>query len=454
MPSSGVTSDQWWDDDEFQDRLTVLLVQDHQTLKSCSSLLTPEDFRPQRGAQGGRARYLVAERALEHYEKHHEPLGKLLRADVLEYAARLNLSGIQVNELKEYLKKIATQRPTAASAIVDKVIFFKSAVLKKAGIDELIDTQNAGLLTDEKWQEISARAMAASRGELKAVDYLETLEARISRRNLESRRARAPWTFIDPLDSMIRCVGPGQLGLILAPYKRGKSLMLLWLAAACALQRLNTLYVTLEDTRDLVEDRLDSIATRIPVRNLGTHPQTLRSRFTRFRNMVRAKMDILDGTEGGVTVARIEKAILERRDQGFITNALLVDYDEEITPMHRYKDKRFELDEVYRSLRQLMAKYHMIGWTAAQTVRGTRGMKILSGDTAAEDIGKMKKVTCALSLGKGEWTDDSIYIWVAAHKCDAMNIGCEIVPDLKRMLIYDREATRQSMKEHAVDDDI
>ena len=77
-------------------------------------------------------------------------------------------------------------------------------------------------------------------------------------------------------------------------------------------------------------------------------------------------------------------------------------------------------------------------------------MKILSGDKVAEDIGKMRKVTCGLSLGKGEWTEDSIYLWVAASKVDRMDVGCEIVSDMRRMLIFDREATRKAMKEHAV----
>ncbi len=38
--------ERWWDDEEFQDKLTALLIYDHQTLKSCASLLTPDDFKP------------------------------------------------------------------------------------------------------------------------------------------------------------------------------------------------------------------------------------------------------------------------------------------------------------------------------------------------------------------------------------------------------------------------
>ncbi|MEN6603116.1 MAG: hypothetical protein ABFD86_11940 [Bryobacteraceae bacterium] len=62
----------------MQDRLVALLLTDATTLKACAPLLDPEDFRPLQSSRNGRARWITAERALEHYEKYHEPLGKLV----------------------------------------------------------------------------------------------------------------------------------------------------------------------------------------------------------------------------------------------------------------------------------------------------------------------------------------------------------------------------------------
>jgi len=446
-------SESWWDDADFQDHLVALLLQDPITLKSCGALLNPNDFKPIRGMRNGRARWIVAERALEHYEKYHEPLGKLTRSDVIEYATRLNLGANQISELRDYIRFLTTKiRVSAPDALVEKVIRYKSQRLKASAIQELVDLQASGQLTDEKWHEIYQKALVGTSSGTKTTDYFETLEDRLERRRTENVRSRVPWTFIDPLDSMVRTIGPQQLGLILAPYKRGKSLMLLWLAAAYILQRLNVLYVTLEDTRVVCEDRLDSIITHVPLKSLSEYPKTVRRRFNRYKNMIKTRLKIFDGTEGGITVARIEQVLLAERDRGFVANALIVDYDEEIVPVRHYKERRFELDETYRLLRQLAARYNLVTWTAAQTQRDTRHLKILSGDRVAEDIGKIKKVTCAISMGKGEWTDDSIYLWIAAHKCDSMDIGCEIVPDLKRMLIYDREATRKAMKANSVEE--
>ena len=442
-------SERWWDDPTFQDNLVALILQDGPTLKSCGSLLSPEDFRPPKGTPDGRSRWMVAERALEFYERHREPLGKLARADILQYADQLSLGASHLGELKTYLDRILKLRPTAPDALVEKVVHFKGETLKAAALDEMIDLQAAGQLTDEKWNELSARALAAHNGHLETTPYLSTLETRIERRSNERHQARIPYTFIGPLDAMGHTVGPKQLGMVLAPYKRGKSLFLLWLAVAFARQRLNVLYCTLEDPKSVVEDRLDSIASNIPLKNLVARPIALRGRFERFRKMIRAQIDIYDGTEGGTTMARLESLVLARRDEGFPTDVLITDYDEEIVAAQKYKEKRFETDEVYRSYRRLCSKYNMIGWLAAQTQRDTRHLKILSGDKVAEDIGKMRKVTCGISMGKGDWTPDSIYLWVAAHKTARMEVGCEIVPDLASSMIYDEEATRKAARANA-----
>ena len=448
-------SDRWWDDEEFQDRLCALLVADHATLKACAALLSPEDFRPLRGSRHGLQRSVVVERALEYYKKYRDPIGNLARADVLEYAGMLNLTRARINDLKEYLLFIEKLRPKAPDAISDKVVRFKSQVIKAAAVQEMVELQSSGQLTDEKWAEISARVTSAKNGLTDAVDYLATFDARRDRRAHEANGGnRVPHTFIDPLDSMVKCVGPRELGLVLAPYKRGKSMFLIWLAVAYALQKLNVLYFTLEDPLHVVEDRLDAVITRIPIKNLHEFPVHAGQRFERFRKQLRAQIHVYDGTGEAMTVARMESVVQRERDLGFIPGAVIADYDEKISPSRHYKEKRFEIDEVYQDYQRSIANHDVVGWLAAQTQRNTRHLKILSGDTAAEDIGKARKAFCALSLGKGDWGPESIYLYVAAHKNDRMEVGCHIMTDRARSLIYDREATDAAAKEHQQDDEL
>jgi hypothetical protein len=439
-------SQQWFDDEDFQDNLAALLYRDPITLRDCAKFLTPDDFKALRGMHYGYERGIIVECALEHYEKHHTPLGKLLRSSVLEYADGLQYGASKLAKLKEYLEKILKLKVASPAAITSKVIAFKSQHLKAEAIQELQDLLANGMLTDEKWLEISRRALKPMTEGRSPVDYLAGIDTRIARR--KQRVAHIPWTFIDPLDTMIHCVGRRQLGLVIAPYKRGKSIFLLWLAVAYALQHMNVLYFTLEDSGDTVDDRLDSIVSYLPLKRLGEMPRQLKKRFNRKKAMM-TNLHIYDGTDETMTVPRIAQVVEEEREKGFMPDAIIVDYDEEISSTKKWENKRFESDEVYRDFRKMLAKYDAIGWLAAQTQRGTRDLKILTGDKVAEDIGKLKKVTCGLTLGKGEWTENSFYLWVAAHKNDKMDIGCEIIPDLDRMLVYDREATRKEARAHA-----
>src|SRR5215469_15993804 len=90
-------STNFWDDPEFQNKLVALLIQDYQTLKNCAAFLSADDFKPSKGIPDGHARWTTAWRALEYFEKHGAPIGVLIRADVLDYAASINMGSMQIN---------------------------------------------------------------------------------------------------------------------------------------------------------------------------------------------------------------------------------------------------------------------------------------------------------------------------------------------------------------------
>ena len=442
-------SESFFQNEPFQDRLAALLCRDIRSLKECAPLLSAQDFRPVKGMRQGRQRWIVVERALRHFSKHHEPIGTLLLADILEHAESINLGARTVEELKQYCTAIQDMELTSPDAVTSKVVRFKRDKLRATALQEMVEAQAAGMLTDAKWLEIHSRVMN-HRSDTETYDYLERASDRIDYRRQGSNVSRVPWTFIDPLDNLVRCVGRGELGLVIAPLKRGKSLMMLWLAVAYVVQGLNVLFLTLEDPRHLVEDRLDSIVTSVPIKSLANDVTDFKSRFTQFRGRTDEKLKIFDGTGGGITMDRIDQIIMRERDHGFETDAVIIDYDDEIAPSTKQKDRRMEFADIYRDLCHLVARHHIIGWTASQTQRGTEGIKILSSDRVAEDISKIRKASMTVSMGKGDadWGNDSIYLWVAAHKFDMQHIGCHIVPDLDRMLIYDREATEREQRRH------
>jgi len=442
----------FWDDDDFMDSLVTLLCTDSSTLRKCGHLFAPDDFKPLRGMRWGRPRWNVASAAIEYWRRFHEPVGRMLRSEVLSYVGKtLGQGERQLQETRDYLGHLRSIKVVGPDAVIEKAAGYKRERLKAMAVQEMGRLQAMGELTDQKWREITEQTLVTMDSSLDTVSYYDDLESRLARRRSKSTRQRTPMFFIDPLDILVRGIGPGQLGMILAPYNRGKGLMLLWLSVAYTLQQLNVLLVTLEDTRPEVEDRLDAIIAKMPIDKLANYPKTLTNRFGRFRRLVRSKLHIYDGTEGGISVSTIEQIYLKERERGFTADAIVVDYDDEIQPAVKNKERRMDFSEIYRDLRQLAGRRQLLVWTAAQTQRGTEAMKVLSGDKAAEDISKLRKVTMCLSLGQGDWTSDSIYLWVAKHRFDTKHVGCHVLPDLKRTLIYDREKTLEYMRDHRDD---
>jgi len=438
----------YFDDPSFQAALIALLCRDVTALKLLAPLLTDKDFRPLNDSDTkGKGRWIIAQIALDYWQRYEEAIGDLLRPTLLSYASDNRLSEQRQRELLSVGRALYQRKLSGADSIIEHVVHYKKERLRAEAIREIIDLQAAGQMDDDKWREICERALQieGTLGDYQITDYFDELELRIDRRAHNQSR-RYPLLYIEPLDVLVRAISFGHLGLVMGPYKSGKSLMLIWLALAYCLQKHNVMHVTLEDPRDDVEDRFDAATTAIPIKALREDPDEVRRKFLMYRRYVRSKLRIVDGTEHGMRVRDIEAVIQRERQKGFITDVLIIDYDDEIVPPRKQRERRFEFADIYRELRQLAATHNMIIWTAAQTQRGTEEKKVVKASTVAEDISKPRKVTMAVSIGQGIWGASSKHLHVAAHKFDRMGIGCDVMVDFERMVFYDHAATMRQLR--------
>jgi len=311
-------------------------------------------------------------------------------------------------------------------------------------VQELLDLSEANELTDEKWLEVCMKGIEQFGGASKvASDYLSTVEDRIARRELNAKlgRTHIPYFLVDPLDELIRGIGRGNLGLILAYLNVGKSAFLRHFTAAFLLQSLNVLYITLEDPVEEVENQFDAAITQLPTNRLNDLPNKLRSRFHRFSKLLRSRLRIYDGTEQAMTVPDIQGVWEAEYNKGFVADVTIIDYDDEIKPSRKQPERRFEFADIYRDLRRFAAKKDQIVWTAATTTRKSEGKKVITSSDAAEDISKARKAALAIGVGPGEWGLNSRYLWVMRHRFDRKSVGCHVIGDYDRGMAYDRQAT-------------
>jgi hypothetical protein len=437
--------DSFLSDPHFQDTLLSFLIHDREFCKTASHMLTREDFKGiDKGA--GNERMAVAGLALDFYNRYRQPVGRMLKVELIEYARKTGWREANRDRLLEYGESFLSNghKRVAPDAALEKVKSYKTELELARAIDNMQNHLETGTLSMDEALKIVREASEKVQWNSERPTNIfsdKELEKRMARRELQTHRQRFPALLIDPLDRLIRIIARKHLGLILAPYKRGKTMFFVWLALAYVLQHLNVLHFTLEDPKDDIEDRFDAAITNLPMSRLTENPERTKIRFQRYKKYARTKLKVVEATDGQCTIPFIENTFEQERSRGFVADVILIDYDDEIRPVKKQQERRMEFADIYRDFRAMLSRHELIGWTASQTTRKSDEMKIISGKYVAEDISKIRKASFALSLGQGEWGDDSIFLWVAAHRYDRQFVGGNIIANKEKSLFYDREAT-------------
>lgn len=425
-------------------RLQVLraAVRDRLFLKTVCHDLSPNDFQE-------KTEQIVAELALKFWDQHNEPLGGLLRSDAEDAARTHRLNPEQRKKLRELVDTIQNGKMelVPVRALEERVMAIRRNTFFEGALEEIITAQENSKLSVTVLETIVERAQHELAERLfSSSDYLEGLELRIVRRQLQDAEEKYPLLMIAPLDEKIRAIGRGHFAIFVGPYSSGKSLFLLFVALAYAMQGLRVLYITLEDPVDILENRMDSCMTGIPMSKLNRLPNRLRRRFEEMRKLVRGRIKVVDATEGGFTMSKAEKLWEQERAGGFLADAVFIDYDEEIECEKKFTGemaRKREFEEIYKRIRRFAKKLDIIVWTAAQTKRGTAGKRVIVGDDIGEDISKAKKAFLAIGIGQDGEEENVKHLYVMRHRLDRSRFGVDVMSDFESGIAYDSEGTRK-----------
>jgi hypothetical protein len=442
-------------DGDFQENLLVPACKDRNFLKRMSGILSEKDFTPRKG-EGMQEAYWVSQIAFKYWRDYREPIGGMLRTFALDFIREQgkHIGRKQKDKLIELVERIRSKTPVAVEAIEKKVLDYKRRKNKTNAIKELINLQEKGELSDSRFRRICRDALETYDNSLKVSNFTSEgeVDKRIKRREKRASK-RFPFLMIEQFDKRAHTFDRGQFGIILAKYNVGKSTAAVFLAQVYALQGYNALIFTLEDSMDMVEDRLDASFAGIKMYRLVDYSTKLKRRLRRKLKKLRAHIRIVDGTDGGMTVGRMEEVWETYRNQGFAADVVIVDADEGITPVEHYKGdsgERREIGEIYRDLKSFFARRSVWGWVMAQAKRGKSGVRkmVVTGDDAADDIRKLRKCALCIGIGDGpeEFGEDGKYLFVAKHKHGPPKWGFPFMGDFERATFYDSEATIKAVR--------
>lgn len=429
-------------DSELRLQVLQAAVRDRQFLTAGSRDFHSNDFTK-------KEERVVIDVALEYWDKYGEPVGPMLRHDAEVKVKKYKLTRDERVLLMKLVDRILKQQmePIPVQALIDRVSEIRAnkfweQKLTFVGDEFVANRLNASTLQDI-YEEAQKSLDSASYSSHFVFDRQE-LEDRIIRRQLQSEERTYPLLLIDPLDARIKLIGRGMFGLWVGPYSSGKSFYLLHTALAYALQGYKVLYFTLEDPRDVVENRFDACISGIALGDLHKKPNAVRNHFRRQMQYVRGNIKVVDATEGGLTISKCEKVWEYEKAHGFEADCVVIDYDEELECEKKYSGemaRKREFEEIYRRLRRMAKRLNIYLWTACQTKRSTQNKWVITGDDIGEDISKAKKAFVAIGIGSDPDKPDQKHLYIMRHRLDRSRFGVTVITDLKHGVAYDREQT-------------
>ena len=223
-------------------------------------------------------------------------------------------------------------------------------------------------------------------------------------------------------------LGPGEYGLVIAPYRGGKSAVLVNFGAQGVLLGKRVLHVSLEMSRALVQMRYDMRFGAVTTQELL---RMQKRRVREIRNRVvdtGGKLMILDHSHRKMTPSTLERVI----EQTGPYDLVILDY---IKPMRsdRKLEGRFEIEDVTLELRRIASFYHIPIWCAAQTNRegvGQRGD--FSGAHVGEDISQVQTGDVVI-LARQSDADKALSRMVLVLDKTRMSLDIDVDPVLVRM---------------------
>jgi len=227
-------------------------------------------------------------------------------------------------------------------------------------------------------------AFALTPEDKRLLDFAEGDPSELFRPGDQSGRVPIGVARLD--DALDGGLGPGELGIFIAPSGGGKTAALLGRAVRATLLGKRALHVTLEI-------RTRQVAERITMELLGKTKQEIRANPKLIRQaMARAKKTggqllIQDLSHEKVSMQRIEGLIAKHSPLDLVT----LDYADLLgRGQRKWKaDPRVVLGDIYWEFRRQLSAYDVPGWTASQGTRITIGAEEFGKEDVAEDISKI-----------------------------------------------------------------
>jgi replicative DNA helicase len=421
-------------DDEFQTGIVALMYKDVKFLAYASDNLKTNYFSDRDLAWVFSAvkhhyvdtRSLISERAIK----------DRLRGDIKRGAVDKD----RVPFIRGIFSKIDHDSLSDAGYIQDRVVSFVKKNLMKEAFMRATDAYQRGNYAEI----VSVFTDAYKKADIvfksgQTYPDTEGFDERIKRRSVTRRVVP---TGIMDLDMYLRGGGLGEkeLGVILAPTNRGKSMLLKHIAEFNMLRGLNGLIFTLEMSEDRYLDRFDMSMTSMTTAEMLANPERVeRVLLDASQNPAYGRVHIKEYPTQSATVSNLRTYTENLRRSGFFPDFVVVDYADLMRSEMQYSEKRHEHSHIYETLRGWAVEEEFPLWTATQANRGSLTKTQVTVADISEDFGKamIADVIVGLCQNKKEKDRQEMRLFIAKNRDGTSGMEVQVKTDFAHARFYD-----------------
>lgn len=261
-----------------------------------------------------------------------------------------------------------------------KEALLKSVDLLKSGqYDKIIDTMNAA-------------SKVGVENDL-GLDYIQDFESILE--DVKRDSCSTGWEVID--DLMDGGLGPGELGVVMAPSGIGKSWFLSKIACSALQKGVDVLHYTLELSENYVGQRYTTILTGIQTTDHKEKKDEVIRKIKAVPGRVRIKYYPPQFASAKTLSAHIEKL----RAIGYNPRLIIIDYADLLKSSDKGKDGLYaELGGIYEELRGLSGETGIPIWTATQTNRAAIDHEVIQADSVGDSYKKVQTADFIMSVSR------------------------------------------------------
>ena len=365
----------------FQTKVLSCLIVDVRLLDTLREVIHPKFFESE-------SNKWIVEEIMEYYDEFKRtPTLEVFKVEI----SKIEESGMQ-KRIIDQLKLAFTQLGDNDLEYVKKEFsnFCINQNLKEA-IVQSVDLLKAG--SYDRIKELVDKAMKVGVDTDLGLDYVLDFD----KRNEELNRTAVPtgWDCINEL--MDGGLGPGELGVVVAPSGVGKTWVLCALGAAAVKAGMNVVHYSLELSEHYVGQRYDTVFTQIPSADLKDRKEDVYQKIKKLNG----KLLIKYFPPKGISARNIESHIEKMTAAGNKPDLVIIDYADLLLSTTNKSDSTYgEQGGVYIELRGMGGMLGLPIWTASQTNRSAIDSEVIEADKIADSYAKVMNADFIMSISR------------------------------------------------------